>query len=100
MAERFESVFSVRNDVPDPGEAEEKEVVEGSERAGGWEGHGEGGQHVGSDGVLLLDVSSQEFSPTSQGELEWEVLGWGRDINIQEEFMVSSYVKNTFFASE
>ena len=35
MAERFVSVFNVRNDIPDPGEAKEEEVVEGSERAGG-----------------------------------------------------------------
>ena len=90
MADGIESVFGIRNDVPNPGQAEEKEVVEGSEGAVGRESHGEGGQHVGSDRVLLLNISPQKFGSTSKGKLKWQVLGGGRDVNIHKKFVVSS----------
>ena len=45
---------------------------------------------MGSHRVFLLNSPSKVFGPTSQGKVKWEILGRGRNVNVEVEFMVSS----------
>ena len=82
-------MFRIRNYVSNSGKAKEKEIVQSLEGAVGRQGHGQCSQHVGSDRVLLLDISSEIFCTPSQGKLQGEVFGGRRNVNVEEKFVVS-----------
>ena len=45
---------------------------------------------MGSHGIFLLNSPSKVFGSTSQGKVKWEILGWGRNVNVKVELVVSS----------